>query len=376
MMTSSTRTDDIVCFVSLSAYGYFVPESGIAPGGAERQLYLLSQELRSEFDVHFIVGDYGQPRTEIRDGVTLHRSYRPDSTSSLPGQVWKFGKLAAAMHRADADTYVLRGDPKKAVFTSIVARGLQANWIFNVANDANVDDLTEARVSALERAYRWALRHSDAIIAQTTHQQRRLLERFGMTSTVVPNGYRGGCNPVTPEERDYFLWIGRIDGQQKRPMTYLNIAERVPEAQFRMIGTPDNNEDLYSRVEHRATEIDNVDFLGRVPPTEVEQHYRKAIALINTSAFEGFPNTFLEAWRCGVPVISLHVDPNRYLPRGQSDGFAEGDIEALVEEVRTFARQPDLVEEVGKSSRRQFSEHFLIEEVAEQYAEVLRRVLG
>lgn len=375
-MNQVASPNDTVCFISLSAYGYFVPESGIVSGGAQRQLYLLSQELQSEFDVHFVVGDYGQPRTTIQDGVTLHRSYRPDSTSSIAGQVGKFGKLAAAMHRAGADVYILRGDPKKAVITSLVARVLGAAWVFNVANDSNVDSQTGTLSSTISWLYPKALREADACIAQTEYQQHQLEKQFGVISIVVPNGYVGGCKPVPAEERKHFLWIGRIDGRQKRPMTYLDIAEAVPEVPFRMIGTPDANMELYTQVEHRAAELDNVEFLGRVPPTDVEQHYRRAIALVNTSAFEGFPNTFLEAWRCGTPVVSLDVDPNRYLPQGQSDGFADGDIERLVEEVRTFAQQPDLVRKVGKKSRRQFSEHFQIDEVAERYAGVLKQVLN
>lgn len=373
-MMGSGLTENRICFISLSAYGYFDSDTP-AGGGAERQLHLLSQELKSVFDVHFIVGDYGQQQTTTREGVVLHRAYEPDSTSGPTGQIAKFGKLAAAMERANADVYIHRGDPKKAIVTSLLARGMRAAWVFNVANDANLDGQIGARASTIQPVYRWRLRHADAIVAQTDYQQRRLEERFGVASTVVPNGYVGGCSPVPAEERGHVLWIGRIDGQQKQPMVFLDIAERVPEVKFRMIGTQDDDTELYAQVERRATELDNVDFLGRVPPTEVEQHYRSAIALVNTSAFEGFPNTFLEAWRCGTPVISLTVDPNRYLPRGQSEGFADGDLQALEEAVRAFARQPDLVRKVGTHSRRQFSDHFLIDTVAERYASVLEQVL-
>jgi hypothetical protein len=51
-----------LCFVLPSAYGYFDDEVD-AVGGAERQLSLISRWLVDRFDVHFVVGDYGQPRT-------------------------------------------------------------------------------------------------------------------------------------------------------------------------------------------------------------------------------------------------------------------------------------------------------------------------
>ncbi|MCB2141254.1 hypothetical protein KQH27_00940, partial [bacterium] len=47
---------------------------------------------------------------------------------------------------------------------------------------------------------------------------------------------------------------------------------------------------------------------GFLPPAEVESILDSALVLLNTSELEGFPNTFLQAWRRGLPVISF-FDP-------------------------------------------------------------------
>ena len=44
----------------------------------------------------------------------------------------------------------------------------------------------------------------------------------------------------------------------------------------------------------------------------------KSKILINTSSFEGFPNTFVQAWANGVPVISLKVDPDNIIKKKKS----------------------------------------------------------
>ena len=53
--------------------------------------------------------------------------------------------------------------------------------------------------------------------------------------------------------------------------------------------------------------------VGFVKPSEVIEYFKAASVFINTSTSEGFPNTFLQAWQCEVPVVSLAVDPNEVI---------------------------------------------------------------
>ena len=65
-----------VCFTIYRAYPIFNSDVKAVFGGGEVDLYLLATELAKDerFKVSFVVGDYGQPETEVIEGVTLYKS--------------------------------------------------------------------------------------------------------------------------------------------------------------------------------------------------------------------------------------------------------------------------------------------------------------
>ena len=56
-----------VCFVAPHSYSLFHPENHFVFGGIEVQAYLTASELarRADYDVSFVVYDFGKPRSRV-----------------------------------------------------------------------------------------------------------------------------------------------------------------------------------------------------------------------------------------------------------------------------------------------------------------------
>ena len=83
-----------------------------------------------------------------------------------------------------------------------------------------------------------------------------------------------------------------------------------------------------------AANVPNLELLAPRPRHELPALYRCAVAIVNTSKLEGFPNTFLEAWSNGTPALSLRVDPDGVIEANDLGTVAGGSIERLADAAR------------------------------------------
>jgi glycosyltransferase involved in cell wall biosynthesis len=220
-----------------------------------------------------------------------------------------------------------------------------------------------------------AIKLCDKVVAQTDEQKEILRTDHNRDCEVIPNGYTSADLEEVPsfDKRKFVLWVGRMNQKQKQPHIFLDIAGELPNVEFRMIGPPANNEEsYYKQIKERAKKLHNVSFKGFVPHNEIHEHYQEAAALINTSKYEGFPNTFLEAWRYKVPVLSLHYSiGNEFHEKG---GICSGSTQELVKDTLNVWQHAEVQKQLGYQGWQYFNENFLIEEVAERYSDAIIRM--
>jgi glycosyltransferase involved in cell wall biosynthesis len=226
--------------------------------------------------------------------------------------------------------------------------------------------------------YRYGLRHADRIIVQTRRQHTMLLEGFGLDSVVLPTPCAG------PAESDYvphdvpngesfrILWIGRIS-EPKRLDRLLDLARKCPEWQIDLAGPPDNNE-YGRRMYEEAKKVPNITVHGLVGRDRLPEFFKRAACLCCTSAREGFPNTFLEAWSHGLPVVSTFDPDGLIATRGL--GVAADDVPGLIAGIRGLVSSPERYRRASDSARRYFVENHMFDGAMGRFERVFLDVAG
>lgn len=182
--------------------------------------------------------------------------------------------------------------------------------------------------------------------------------------------------PESPVKEKSLLWLGRVDDNQKRAKLILPIWKRVSASlkdwQLDVVGDGPELEDL--EVEARNQGLERIHFHGRQVP---DDYYRRASIFFMTSAFEGFPNTLIEAQSFGaIPVVFDSYPVASWIVQDGESGFliAPFEVDAMAERIVTLAKDPDrskFADGALESARR-----FHIDRVGEMWQQLFEEALA
>jgi|AntRauMinimDraft_4_1070384.scaffolds.fasta_scaffold02215_2 glycosyltransferase involved in cell wall biosynthesis len=374
-VTDADSSDTHVCFICPYIYGYLKPGSRKTVGGAERQQHLLATSLQETgYDVSFITFVDGGDAHERIDGFDVWKTLPPtNNIKQAPNVLFK---LFRSIQRVDADVFYVRGNPPLCILSSYCCAVLGETFVYCVANDSNIelarlpDHHGMFQYTVPKLAYVDAIRRSDAVVAQTEYQQNILENVLGIRSDIVPNVYSVPPQDdlVEMSDRSFVLWVGSLDPEQKKPMRFVRLAEQLPAVEFVLIGWS-QDETFRTRISNQADSLSNLRFEGFVPPDEIDRYYRRAAMFVNTSEYEGFPNTFLEAWRFGVPVVSLHHTLDGLLSE-RDIGLHSGSVDRLTQQVERLWENPETAAELGHNGREYLRTHYSVDIAFEKYTQL------
>src|SRR5262245_4300598 len=301
------RTKPRVCFVAPHAWPVFSRDERIeVVGGAEVQMSILARLLAADgYPVSMICHDYGQREGARLDGGTVHKAFRPQA--GVPVLRFLHPRLTSmwrALRTADADIYYCRSSSIWQWLAAEFCRRHGRRSVYAGASDKDFDaDVGGQLRYARDRfLFRRGLAAADRIVAQNERQRAACLAVHGREAVVIPSCYEPPRRTAAAADR--VLWVGMIH-ENKRPELFLELAARLPERRFVMIGgAREGARAFYERIRARAAALPNLELTGFLPLAQVEPWFDRACVLVNTSTYEGMPNTFLQAWARGVPTVA------------------------------------------------------------------------
>lgn len=361
----------LVCANAYPQFDFCVPPVG---GGMETRAALFGRGLAASerWRLGFVVSDFGQPFVTRHEGIDFHiyqPVYRRAGRNVFPRlrkRRW-FPILNLDRH----DLELLWQIPLIAIWLALPAiffprfwRTLKPAVVCCFGNNAQsaevIADCHRAGIRSIlciasdtdiSPDYRpgnrevnhygmpkWKGHHSlamaDCIIVQSETQRAALHRHFNRDAVLIRNPVH--VSPDDPRywlprgQREYVLWIGRSDDFNKRPMLFLELARDCPGLEFVMIVSRTDKASFQALTDSCPA---NLRIVEHVPAHEIRDYLHRALVLVNTSQFEGFPNSFLQAAVMGVPIVSLAVDPDAMLASQGCGIHAAGDQSTMREAV-------------------------------------------
>jgi len=368
-MSSGDRQNQIrVCFVMLKAYPLFNPEVKANFGGAEVDFYYLASELAQDenYKVSCIVADYGQEPIEVRQRVTLIKSLDFGRNLALASlRLWQ------ALRMADAQIYVRELCSGVTTEVALFCKCFGRRFVYRTASAVECDGTYLRENYFRSKGFIWSLRHADAVIAQNETDAKNLSGITGVSAQVIRNADR--LPPLDEQEQDTILWVGR-SADVKRPELFLELAKQMPEQQFTMICQRATDDERYDDFVAKARGVENLEFIPRVPFHEIDEYFLRAKVLVNTSKYEGFPNTFIQACKCATPILSLKVNPDGFIDKYKCGMCASGNCDDFTKMLKQLL-EPKTAAKYGANAYRYAKENHDITKIIEKYKSIFAKLV-
>lgn len=350
-MSPRARAQKRLCIVT--------PYQTDQPGGSEYQIECLLDVLipQKRYEIYYLAAVVsGTPR---RDG---YRIVRIGHSRSMPrfGYITHTPALYRALSKLEPDVIYQRVG---CGYTGIAAHFAQrhgAKLVWHVSSDTDVtphgslDGRNPIRRFLEKRSVEYGIRRASRIVTQTHHQARLLESNYSRKpDAIIPN-----FHPEPSERPDKagpltVAWVSSLK-PFKQPEAFLDLADSLrdlPEVRFVMVGPWQGEPRWIESLRPRMSATPNFEYQGARSQDEVNALLARAHVFVNTSLYEGFPNTFIQAWMREVVVVSLHVDPDDLLEQGGLGIFCHGSQQELNAAVRRLLLDTGLRSRLAQRSR-------------------------
>lgn len=216
--------------------------------------------------------------------------------------------------------YVYQSVPSWTSFLmGIICKQLGIKFISRISNDYFLDERFNQMHSPVHGYFMHkGLGMTDVILCQNDFQLNAIKEKhpkvksFKISNPILFQTIKDNASKL--EGREYIAWLGIFQVQKNLKLLY-EIATKLDNYHFCIAGKESSKVDdstlLYLK---KLRTMPNVTFLGFLDRNGVLPFLKGAKFLLNTSHYEGFSNTFLEAMTVGTPILTTDkVNPDEII---------------------------------------------------------------
>ena len=201
---------------------------------------------------------------------------------------------------------------------------------------------------------------SAAVVTTPSRYIRAAFQSFREDIVYLPNGldirhysFRTRTHP-TPT----LIWLRALHHIYQPELAVQVLAlirDEFPDALLWMIG-PDKGDGTRDKCQELASQLGilyQLHLVGRVPKGQVPEWLDRGDIFLNTTRFESFGVSVMEAAACGLPIVSTNVGELPWLWEHERDALLvpAGDAEAMAEAVRRVLAEPGLAERLSRNAR-------------------------
>jgi glycosyltransferase involved in cell wall biosynthesis len=176
---------------------------------------------------------------------------------------------------------------------------------------------------------------------------------------VKPNFVTNNDIPNRPGIGEYAIYIGRLT--HEKGVDILLAAWDKLHIPLKIVG----DGQLRESVQKYAQKNTFIEYLGQVSQKSVIDLLQKSRFLVFPSKlYEGLPMTVIEAFSCGVPVITSDLASRTELIRDSETGtlYSSSDPASLAAKAEWFWNHPDHCAEMGRNARRTYEDKYTPEQ--------------
>lgn len=306
-------------------------------GGAELQIRMLLARLieRGYSDLHYVARSVASDYRPM--GYSIHRVRARKAVCGT--YLLELPALLATLERLRPDVIYQRVGCAYTGAAVWYARRHGRRVVWHVSSDRDLTPLAwraspRSPIEKLNKALvGYGARHADSVIVQNRAQAELARIHYGRADAIrIPN-FHAAVEALAPKPSGVttVVWIGNVK-ELKQPELFVRLARDFrdrADVEFVIAGGQQMRGPAWERLMREVAELPQLRYIGFVPPEAVERLLTRAHLLVNTSQFEGYPNTFIQAWMREVPVLSLAVNPDNVFDGDRVGLYAAGSYERL-----------------------------------------------